>query len=354
MSKYIIFMCKITILAITILASTLLLSTLFGATAFSQENNSLNEQEALLAYEKNTVEIAERFGPSVVTVSLNGDWEKYIENIENIELELDEIDFKLPIPFLKEDSQGNKQFSLPWQDKSEEENFSLSLPENWEKGLKEHLPEDLSLSVPKGTKKILGFVEDTVILPQSTGSGFLIDQVHILTNYHLVKPTLLKGELKLKEYLTITVRFPNSDADLAVEVVSFNSDYNLALLKLQDPKKVPEGTIPLSLGNSDTLQIGQKAIVLGSPLSSSPKVISGIISALDQEMPAETKLKATMIQIDADISLDNSGGPLLNSKGEVIGISTVVGQGYIPILGPTSAKMGFAVPSNLIAQALEF
>ncbi len=319
--------------------------------SLGQEATSLAEQEALLSYMQNTVEVAKRFGPSVVAISVEGNLEENIEGFE-IEVELDNLDFEISIPFLKEDSQGNSHFSLPW-DKEEEKDVALALPENLEKDLREHLPEDFSLKVPEGTNGVIDFVESIVLLPKQLGSGFLVDEIHIITNYHLVRPALVKGELKFKEYANITVRFPNSDANLEIEVVGFHSNYDLALLKIKNPEEIPQGTIPLELGNSDALQVGQKAIVFGNPLNPSSSITTGIISALDAEMPSKTKINKPMIQIDADISVDSSGGPLLNFQGKVIGINTAVGEGYIPVLGNTSSKMGLVIPSNLIMEVLE-
>ena len=318
--------------------------------SLGQEATPLTEQEVF--NEQGIAEIAKRFGPSVVAINVEGNWEENVEDFE-VEVELDDLNFEIPIPFLKEDSQGNKHFSLPWNNKDEEENVSLDLPENLEEGLRERLPENLTLKAPEGTNNVIDFVESIVLLPERAGSGFLIDEIHVLTNYHLVRPALITSGLELKEYANITVHFLGSNNDLAVEVVGFHSNYNLALLKIKNPEEIPKGTIPLPMGNSDDLQIGQEAIVLGNPLDAGPSVTAGIISALDGEMPSQTKISEPMIQIDADIDVDSSGGPLLNSKGEVIGINTAVGQGYIPVLGNTSSKMGLVIPSNLIVEVLD-
>ncbi len=317
--------------------------------SLGQEVTPLAEQET---FKQDIAEIAKRFGPSVVAINVEGNWEENVEDFE-VEVEIDDLNFEIPIPFLKEDSQGNKHFSLPWDNKDEEENVSLDLPENLEEGLRERLPENLTLKAPEGTNNVIDFVESIVLLPERAGSGFLIDEIHVLTNYHLVRPALITSGLELKEYANITVHFLGSNNNLAVEVVGFHSNYNLALLKIKNPEEIPKGTIPLPMGNSDDLQIGQEAIVLGNPLDAGPSVTAGIISALDGEMPSQTKISEPMIQIDADIDVDSSGGPLLNSKGEVIGINTAVGQGYIPVLGNTSSKMGLVIPSNLIVEVLD-
>ena len=248
--------------------------------SLGQEGTSLAEQEILLNHEQNTVEVAKRFGPSVVAINVEGNWEDNIEDFET-EVELDKLEFEIPIPFLKEDSQGNRHFSLPWDHKDEGENVSLGLPENLEKDLREHLPEDLLLKPPEGTNNVVDFVESIVLLPQKTGSGFLIDEIHIITNYHLIRPALVKDELEFKEYANVTVRFLGSDNNLEIEVVGFHSNYDLALLKIKNPEEIPQGTIPLQLGNSDDLQVGQKAIVLGNPLNPSSSITTNTISALD-------------------------------------------------------------------------
>ncbi len=328
---------------IKLLLVSILLTVLFS---FSQEINPINEGAALLAYEQNTVEIAKLYGPSVVAVNASGNWRERIEDFE-FDLELDDFDFEIPLPFLKENSEGNRRFSFRWQGEDDEEDLTLELPPELEDRLRERLPENFSLNVPDGVVDLV-MLED--ILPESQGSGFLIDDQHILTNYHVVRSALVKGELELKEYATITVRFPGSDEDLAVDVIGIHSDYDLALLQIKKPEDIPENVVFLSLGDSDSLLVGQKTIAIGNPFGLSATVTTGVVSAIDRLVPLEKK-GIPMIQTDAAINLGSSGGPLLNSKGEVVGINTAVLQGRFPLLGGKSS-VGFAVPSNVIAEVL--
>ena len=327
----------------------LLVSTLLiGLFSYSQEVSPIDEGEALLAYEQNTVEIAKLYGPSVVAVNAGGNWQERIEDFE-LDLDLDNLEnLEIPLPFLKEDSEGNKRFSLRWQGGNNEEDLTLELPPELEDRLLEHLPENFSLNIPDG---VIDFMLSEGILPESKGSGFLIDDQHVITNYHVVRPTLVKGELELKKHAKLTVRFPKSDEDLKVKVIGVHSDYDLALLQIQDLEAIPEGIAPLNLGDSDSLLVGQKTIAIGNPFGLSATVTTGVVSAIDRMVPLEEK-GVPMIQTDAAINMGSSGGPLLNSRGEVVGINTAVLQGRFPLIVGRTSGVGFAMPSNLIAEVL--
>ncbi len=320
---------------------------LIGLFSFSQEVQPLDEGETLLAYEQNTVEIARLYGPSVVAVNANTNLRERIEDFE-LDLELEDFDFEIPLPFLKEDPEGNKGFLFRWKGKNGEEDVSLGLPPELEDRLREHLPENFSFNVPDG---VVGFMLPEGILPESKGSGFLIDDQHILTNYHVVRSALVKGELELKEHATITIRFPASEEDLEVKVIGAHSDYDLALLQIKDPEAIPEGVVPINLGDSDSLLVGQKTIAIGNPFGLSATITTGVVSAIDRVVPLKEE-GVPMIQTDAAINLGSSGGPLLNSRGEVVGINTAVLQGRFPLLGGRSSGVGFAMPSNVIAEVL--
>ena len=328
------------------LAKLFLISALLTSIfSFSQEISPLNEEIALLAYEENTVEIARLYGPSVVAVNASGNWQERVEDFE-LELELDDFDFEVPLPFLKEDSEGNRRFSFRWRGENDEKNLALELPPELEERLRKHLPENFSFNMPDGAVDFM-FLEE--VFPESKGSGFLVDDQYILTNYHVVRPALVRGELEPKEYASITVRFPESDEDLEATVVGIHSNYDIALLQVNNPENMPENIISLSLGDSDALLVGQKTIAIGNPFGLSATVTTGVISAIDRVIEQKG---LPMIQTDAAINLGSSGGPLLNSKGEVVGINTAVLQGHLPLLGSRSSGVGFAMPSNLIVEVL--
>lgn len=163
---------------------------------------------------------------------------------------------------------------------------------------------------------------------RGVGSGFIIDKNgNILTNNHVVEDadrievTLYDGT-KVKG--TLVGRDPS--VDMAVVKIDVAAD------KLQ----------PVTLGDSDRVQVGQIAIAIGNPFGFSATLTTGVISALGRVMPAETgRAIRNIIQTDAAINPGNSGGPLLNSSGEVIGINTAIQS---PVRG--SVGIGFSVPIN--------
>ena len=161
---------------------------------------------------------------------------------------------------------------------------------------------------------------------EGMGSGFLIDRDgNILTNYHVIGASN-----------RIEVHLPNGRVAVA-RVVGTAPTLDLAMLSIDlEPADEVE---PLPLGDSDTLVVGQKLIAVGHPLALHNTLTVGVLSALGRSLPdAPPELRETLIQTDAAINPGSSGGPLLNSAGEVIGITTAVAV--------DAQNLGFAVPIN--------
>jgi S1-C subfamily serine protease len=161
------------------------------------------------------------------------------------------------------------------------------------------------------------------------GSGFLIDtEGHILTNYHVVEGAT-----------TIKVNFSNGSTETAT-VVGKDPVDDLAVIKV-DPTSVA-GIIPLTLTDSAYLKPGLLAVALGSPYGLTNSISVGVVSGLNRQIDSSTL--PGVIQTDANIQPGNSGGPLLNSSGLVIGINTAFeGQG---------TGIGYAVPSSVAIRVL--
>jgi putative serine protease PepD len=185
-----------------------------------------------------------------------------------------------------------------------------------------------------------GVVEITVSTAQATpmgnqqataqGSGFVIDSDgHIVTNEHVVD----KAQ-------SVSVRFWNGSTYKA-SVVGTDPSTDLAVIKVDAPSSVLH---PLSLGDSNQVQVGDGVVAIGSPFGLEETVTSGIVSALHRQMQAPNDFSINdSIQTDAAINHGNSGGPLLNSSGQVIGVNS-------QIAGQTGANVGigFAIPSSTV------
>ncbi len=161
---------------------------------------------------------------------------------------------------------------------------------------------------------------------EGIGSGILIDSDgHVLTNYHVID-----GGGTLEIVLS-------SGETIDAVLLGTAPESDLALLKV-DPADVRDIT-PLTLGDSDALKPGQMAIALGSPFNLQGSITVGVISGLGRSLPSPTRRAILdVIQTDAAVNPGNSGGPLLNSRGEVIGINTAIDG--------NSPGIGFAVPIN--------
>jgi serine protease Do len=165
-------------------------------------------------------------------------------------------------------------------------------------------------------------------LPLEIGTGVIFrSDGYILTNAHV-----LRGAYRIEVYTANGKRY---DAAL----VAPSDEYDLAVLK------IPAQNLPtVQFGNSDDLELGQTAIAIGNPLSFGWTVTKGVVSALNRDVLVQSQHRAYhhLIQTDAAINLGNSGGPLVDTQGNVIGINTLVWGG-----GNFNAQgLGFAIPSN--------
>jgi serine protease Do len=159
----------------------------------------------------------------------------------------------------------------------------------------------------------------------SLGSGFVIDpKGYIVTNHHVI--------MNADE---ITVNF-NNDKKFPAKIVGFDSKTDLALLKIE-----PDASLPyLNFGDSDKSKVGDIVLAIGNPFGLGGTVTSGIISARSRDINAG--LFDNFIQTDAAINSGNSGGPMFNLAGEIIGINTAI---YSTSGG--SIGIGFAIPANM-------
>src|SRR6202048_1055155 len=175
-------------------------------------------------------------------------------------------------------------------------------------------------------------IDSGPVRERSLGSGVIVDSKgYILTNRHVVD----KAD-------RIRVRFqddpPNVQHD--AKVIGSDSETDLAVIKVETDRGLPAA----KLGNSDSMQVGDWVLAVGSPFGLSETVTAGIVSAKGRNIVPGRQFQ-TFIQTDAAINPGNSGGPLVNMAGEVIGINTA-------ILSETNAYagVGFSLPSNTVVQ----
>ncbi|TML23263.1 MAG: PDZ domain-containing protein [Actinobacteria bacterium] len=166
---------------------------------------------------------------------------------------------------------------------------------------------------------------------QAQGSGWVYDSDgHIVTNQHVVANAN-----------SLSVHFWNG-ATYPATVVGTDRSTDLAVIKVDAPSSL---LYPLKVGNSEALEVGDGVVAIGSPFGLEGTVTSGIVSALHREMKAPNNFTITdSIQTDAAINHGNSGGPLLNAEGKVIGVNAQIESD-----SGGNDGVGFAIPSNTVA-----
>ncbi len=177
-------------------------------------------------------------------------------------------------------------------------------------------------------KHFFGNDEPRSFRTEGSGTGFVVDKKgYIITNFHVVENAD-----------RIKVRLAGDDVDYRGHVIGVDKETDVAVLKI-DPR---QPLIPVQIGNSDAVQVGDWVIAIGSPFGLQATVTAGIVSAqrTSRDLPGATNFQ-NFLQTDAAINPGNSGGPLLNVRGEVIGVNTMIATRSGSYEG-----IGFALPSN--------
>lgn len=168
---------------------------------------------------------------------------------------------------------------------------------------------------------------------EALGSGFVIDKAgHIVTNFHVVEGA--------QEF---HVGFSGQDP-VPATLVGVDPSTDLAVLKVDAPARA---LIPLPLGDSDDVAVGDSVVAIGNPFGLDRTITAGIVSAVQRGITAPNGFRIDhVIQTDAAINRGNSGGPLLNARGEVIGVNAqILGAG-----GEGNVGVGFAIPVNTVKE----
>lgn len=175
---------------------------------------------------------------------------------------------------------------------------------------------------------------------EGSGSGWILDKAgHIVTNYHVVQDS---------DLVSVTI---NEGESVPAEVIGVNPRNDIAVLKVNvDPAMLT----PVELGESDTLRVGQKIFAIGNPFGLNRTMTVGIISSLDRTLDSRSGQQIrNVIQIDAALNQGNSGGPLLDSDGLLVGMNTAIAT-----LNGGNSGVGFAVPARtirrVVPQLIEF
>jgi serine protease Do len=247
-----------------------------------------------------------------------------------------------------------------------EDNLTLDLDQMTTRDSADHNTREYSNSLPdlfdKVEKSVVQITEpgntlDTEPNPSRLGSGFVYDKLgHIVTNFHVVD-----GSKNNKVYVTFLDGVSYEGDTIGTDPYS-----DLAVLKLSKvDKNISSKLVPLELGNSSTIRIGQKVVAVGNPFGLSGSLSEGIISGLGRLMPAGDNggspqnpfdkpqiMKPVpsfsipdIIQTDAAINPGNSGGPLIDMNANVIGINTAIFSNTGVYSG-----IGFAIPSNFLTK----
>ena len=171
-----------------------------------------------------------------------------------------------------------------------------------------------------------------------SGSGFVVsDEGFVVTNAHLVEGSK-----------AVRVRFgePGEDESVDARVVGVDPSTDIAVLKVDiDADKLE----PLPLGDSSKLKVGDPTIAIGNPFGFDQTVTTGIVSALQRQIPAPNNFSIDdVIQTDASVNPGNSGGPLLDAAGRVIGVNSQIATGGTQ----GSVGIGFAVPVNTVKEVV--
>lgn len=174
---------------------------------------------------------------------------------------------------------------------------------------------------------------------EGSGSGWIYDDLgHVVTNYHVIEES-------------DRIRVTTFDGEsLPAEVIGVDPQNDIAVLKI---RAASDSLVPLKLGDSGALRVGQKALAIGNPFGLERTLTVGIISSLNRTLESKSskgRMIKSVIQVDAALNQGNSGGPLFDSSGELIGMNTAIAS--VNQQSAQNSGVGFAVPVNTIRRVV--
>ena len=189
------------------------------------------------------------------------------------------------------------------------------------------------VSITTGQRRVDPWLRRAEIVPSGSGSGFFWgDEGHIVTNAHVIQRAV-RADIHMADGRVLPAR-----------LVGAAPQYDLAVLQVDLDGTAAE---PLENGNSGDLRVGQSVLAIGNPFGLDWTLTTGIVSALEREIPIGNGVIEGLIQTDAAINPGNSGGPLLDSSGRLIGVNTAI---FSP--SGASSGIGFAVPVDLVKRVV--
>ena len=213
----------------------------------------------------------------------------------------------------------------------------ISLEEYSETGIgvaQKILPSIVGIKVEFPVNSI--FLSQASTTATAEGSGIIISEDgYILTNNHVVSSSSSSAYYSLGEASKVIVYLYNDTTEYEATIVGTDEQTDLAVIKIDKT-----GLTAAELGDSDSVEVGEFAMAVGNPLGMQSSITAGVISAVNRDVTDSDGKTYTLIQTDAAINSGNSGGALVNSKGEVIGINT------LKVSATGVEGMGFAIPIN--------
>lgn len=195
------------------------------------------------------------------------------------------------------------------------------------------LPSVVGIKVEYSVSSI--FNKNMTSTATAEGSGIIISEDgYILTNNHIINTSSSSSYYEVGKANKVTVTLYNDETEYQGTIIGTDEQTDLAVIKIDKT-----GLTAATLGNSDSVQVGEFAMAIGNPLGMQSSVSAGMISAVNRKVTSDG-ITFTLIQTDTAINSGNSGGALVNSKGEVIGVNT------LKMSGSGIEGMGFAIPIN--------
>lgn len=171
---------------------------------------------------------------------------------------------------------------------------------------------------------------------EASGSGIIISEDgYILTNNHIVSTSSEDSFYEVSEATKVTVTLFNDETEYEAKIIGTDEQTDLAVIKIEKT-----GLTKAEFADSDNIKVGEFAMAVGNPLGLESSITCGVVSAVNRKVTDSDGKTYTLIQTDAAINSGNSGGALVNSQGQVIGINT------LKLQGEGIEGMGFAIPIN--------